>query len=141
MGLPQAARWKAADKEIPSLEKHHVFEMIQITQVPAGHEIVGTELQSIRMVLASVVELDNEVYMLDVQTAFLNADVEEDVFVKMAPGYETNNKAGVYLVRKLKKTSNGLWQSTKNWFGTVDVEFADPPAQVGSERVHLRGRD
>ena len=83
--------------------------MIQITQVPAGHEIVGTELQSLRMVLASVVELEPEVYMLDVQTAFLNADVEEDVFVKMAPGYETNNKAGVYRVRKLKKTSNGLW--------------------------------
>ena len=27
--------------------------------------------------------------MLDVQTAFLNADVEEEIYFKMAPGYET----------------------------------------------------
>ena len=37
------------------------------------------------MMLAIAVELDYEVHMLDVRTAFLNADVEEDVFVKMAP--------------------------------------------------------
>ena len=44
-------------------------------------------LQSIRMVvLAIAAELDYEVYMLDVQTAFLNADVDEEGFVKMAPG-------------------------------------------------------
>ena len=46
--------------------------------------------------------------MLDVQTAFLNVDVEEDVFVKMAPGYETNEEAGVPLVMKLKKSLYGL---------------------------------
>ena len=39
------------------------------------------------MMLAIMVELDNEVHMLDVQTAFLNADVEKDVFVKLAPGF------------------------------------------------------
>ena len=42
-------------------------------------------LQSIRMVLAIAAELDYETYMLDVQTAFPNADVEEDVFVKIPP--------------------------------------------------------
>ena len=31
------------------------------------------------MVLAIAAELDYEVYMLDVQTAFLNADIEEEV--------------------------------------------------------------
>ena len=56
------------------------------------------------MILAIAVELDHEVHMLDVQTAFLNAEVEEDVFVKMVPGYETNDKAGVHLVMKLKKS-------------------------------------
>ena len=43
--------------------------------------------------------------MLVVQTAFLNTDVEEDVFVKMAPGYTTNHEAEVPLVMKLKKSS------------------------------------
>ena len=33
------------------------------------------------MMLAIAAKLDYEVFMLDAQTAFLNADMEEDVFV------------------------------------------------------------
>ena len=162
MGLPQAAHWKTvSDKEIASLEKHGVFDLVSITSVPAGHKVVATRwvfkinsdspyegrlgvqgfsqipcvdcggtfapvcrLQSIRMILEIAVELDYEVHMLDVQTAFLNADVEEDVFVKMAPGYETNDEAGVPLVMKLKKNLYVLRKSPKYWFGTMDVELA-----------------
>ena len=81
-------------------------------------------LQSICMMLAIAVQLDYEVHMLDVHTAFLNADVEEDVFSKMAPGYETNDEAGVPLVMKFKKSLYCLKQSPKNWFRTMDVELA-----------------
>ena len=119
MGLPQTARWKAAsDREITSLEKQGVYELVPITAVPAGQRVIGTQwvnkvkadgtyknrlvvqgwsqvpgidcggtfapvgrLQSIRMMLAIAAKLDYEVFMLDAQTAFLNADMEEDVFV------------------------------------------------------------
>ena len=56
------------------------------------------------MMLAIAAELDYEVLMLDVKTAFLNADVEEEVNVKMAPGYETYDMSGVPFVMKLKKS-------------------------------------
>ena len=46
--------------------------------------------------------------MLDMQTAYLNADVEEEVYVKMTPGYETYDKSGVPFVVKLKKSLYGL---------------------------------
>ena len=162
MDLPQVARWKAvSDKEITSLEKDGVFELILITSVPGGHKVVGNgwvfkikadstykgrhvvqglsqipgidcggtfasvcRLQIIRMMRAFSAELDYKVHMLDMQTAFLNTNVEEDVFVKMAPGYETNGKAGLSLVMKLKKSLYGLRQSPKNCFGTMDVELA-----------------
>lgn len=53
--------------------------------------------------------------MTDVQRAFLNADVaEEDVFVRMAPGYEIADLSGVPLVMKLKKILYGLRQSPMN---------------------------
>ena len=43
VGLPQAAHWKtASDKEIESLEKHGVFNLVLITPVLAGHKVVGT---------------------------------------------------------------------------------------------------
>ena len=42
MGLPQTERWKtASDKEIASLEKHGVFNLVPITSVPAGHKVVS----------------------------------------------------------------------------------------------------
>ena len=62
--------------------------------------------------------------MADVQTTFLNADVEEDVFAKMAPGYEIVDKSGVPLVTKLKKRLYGLRQRPNNWFGTMDHHLA-----------------
>ena len=69
------------------------------SQVP-GIDCGGTfapvcRLQSIPVMLAIAADLDYEVFMLDVQTAFLNADVEVDVFAKMAPGYEIADKSGV----------------------------------------------
>ena len=112
MILPQAARWKvASDKDITSLEKHGVYELIPITSVPNERKVIGTRwvhkskadgvykgrlavlgwskvpridcggtfapvrrLQSIQMILTMAVELDYEVYILDVKRAFLNAD-------------------------------------------------------------------
>ena len=50
-------------------------------------------LQSIHMVLAIATEINWEVVQLDVKTVFLYADIEEDVFVEMAPG--TTNRKGV----------------------------------------------
>ena len=56
------------------------------------------------MMLAIAAKLDYNVFMLDAQTALLNADVEEDDFIKVAPGYEIADNAGVPLVMKLKKS-------------------------------------
>ena len=58
--------------------------------------------------------------MLDVQTAFLNADVEGEFVVKMAPGYERSNESVVPFVINLKKSLYGLQQSPNNLFSTMD---------------------
>ena len=43
MTLPQAAHLKvASDKEIASLKKHDVYELVPITSVPNGRKVVGT---------------------------------------------------------------------------------------------------
>ena len=43
MNLPQAARWKAAtDKEIASLKKHGVYELVPASSVPVGQKMVGS---------------------------------------------------------------------------------------------------
>ena len=75
------------------------------------------------MMFAIVVKLDYEVHMLNVQTAFLSADVEEDVFIKKAPGNETNDKARAPPIMKLKKSLYGLRQRPKNWFGKMNAKL------------------
>ena len=72
------------------------------------------------MVLAIAAEIDWEVRQLDVKTAFLYADIEEDVFVAEPPGFETQGKNGVPFVMKLGKSLYGLAQSPGNWFHTID---------------------
>ena len=146
MSLPQAARWgAAADKEITSLKKHGVYELVRAFSVLAEQKVVASRwvnktkagdlfksrlvvlgwaqvpgidcgatfasvcrFQSTRMILAITAEIDYEVLMLDVQTAFLNADVEDEVYVEMVPGFETYDKSGVLFVMKLKKSLYGL---------------------------------
>ena len=77
------------------------------------------------MVLAIAAELNLEVRQIDVKTAFLYADIEEEVYVKTAPGVETTNKDGVQLVMKLKKSLYGLAQSSQNWWKTIDPKLVE----------------
>ena len=72
------------------------------------------------MVLAIAAEMDWEVRQLDVKTAFLYADIEEEVFVAEPPGFETNDNKKGLLVMKLGKSLYGLAQSSGHWFHNID---------------------
>ena len=103
-----------------------VLGWLQVPGIDCGGPFAPVcRLKSIRIMLTIAAELDYKVLMLDVQTAFLNADVEEEVYVKMAPGYATYDKSGVPFVMKLKKSLYGLGQSPKNWFGTMDDHLSN----------------
>ena len=58
-------------------------------------------LQSIRMMLAIAAEYILECWQLDYYTACLNADVTEEVYVKMPPGCKKFDENGVALVVRL----------------------------------------
>ena len=65
--------------------------------------------------------MDWEVRQLDVKTAFLYADIEEEVFMAEPPGFETNDSENGSLVMKLGKSLYGLAQSPGNWFHAIDL--------------------
>ena len=77
------------------------------------------------MVLAIAAEFDFECWKLDNNTAFLNTKVEEEVNVKMAPGYEEFSNDGVPMVMRLLKSLYGLRQSPRCWYGTVDEHLVE----------------
>ena len=71
---------------------------------------------SIRMIVAVAVLLGLEVHQMDVETAFLNADLVEEIYVAMPPGYEAPGR-----VWRSLKALNGLKQSPRVRNAEIDT--------------------
>ena len=71
-------------------------------------------LENVRMVLAMAAHFDWEAHQVDVKTAFLNALLDEDVYMTVPEGVDTRNgKAGNCV--KLNKALYGLKQALRAW--------------------------
>ena len=81
-------------------------------------------IESQRLLLAIAASRDWRVLAMDVQTAFLNGKLEEDVYTKQAPGFETiDERTNRPLVMKLRKSLYGLRQSPSVWNSTIDKDL------------------
>jgi Reverse transcriptase (RNA-dependent DNA polymerase) len=69
--------------------------------------------KSIRILLAIATFHDYEIWQMDVKTAFLNGDLEEDVYMTQPMGFEDPNNASK--ICKLKKSIYGLKQASRSW--------------------------
>ena len=72
------------------------------------------KINSIRVLLSLAKNSNWLLHQLDVKNAFLNGDLEEEVFMSPLPGFEES--FGVGKVCKLKKSLYGLKQSPRAWF-------------------------
>ena len=71
---------------------------------------------TLRTVLALAATSGDSVFQMDVDTAFLYAPVEEDIYMRHPEGYTLGNPKTVL---KLKKSLYGLKQSPRNWNSTL----------------------
>ena len=62
---------------------------------------------------------------MDVDTAFLNAPVEETIYVEQPEGFVEYGPKGEPLVCKMNKSLYGLKQSPRNWNHVIDEWFKD----------------
>uniref|UniRef100_A0A2N9HW07 CCHC-type domain-containing protein n=1 Tax=Fagus sylvatica TaxID=28930 RepID=A0A2N9HW07_FAGSY len=69
---------------------------------------------SIRAVLALVADQDLELEQLDVKTAFLHGNLEEEIFMEQPEGFKQPGTEN--LVCRLKKSLYGLKQSPRQWY-------------------------
>ncbi|EWM20386.1 retrotransposon ty1-copia subclass [Nannochloropsis gaditana] len=76
----------------------------------------------IRLILALACILDLELDNMDVDTAYLQSDLEK-IYVKQPPGYEQYGPNGEELVCRLHKSLYGLKQSGRNWHKKIDEWF------------------
>ena len=74
-------------------------------------------LEAIRIFLAYAAHANFKVYQMDVKSAFLNGELEEEVYVCQPPGFEDPNFPDfVYL---LLKALYGLKQAPRAWYDTL----------------------
>ena len=75
------------------------------------HQIFSTvvKLSTLRLVLAIAAAHDLNLTSIDVRQAYLQADVKEDLYMRMPPGLPTHDAHGNKLVVKLRKS---LWAAS-----------------------------
>lgn len=69
-------------------------------------------ITTLRFILALANQFDYNVNDMDVNTAFLNGDLEEDIYMQIPEGIEHDGTK----VWKLKKSLYGLEQAARCWF-------------------------
>ena len=76
------------------------------------------KMTSIRTILSLVAAEDLHLEQLDVKTAFLHGDLEEEIYMQQPQGYEVKGKEK--LVCRLKKSLYGLKQAPRQWYLKFD---------------------
>ena len=76
------------------------------------------KMSSIRVVLGLAASLNLEIEQLDVKTAFLHGDLEEEIYMEQPEGFRVKGKED--LVCKLKKSLYGLKQAPRQWYKKFD---------------------
>ena len=69
---------------------------------------------SLRIIMALVAHFDLELHQMDVKTAFLNGNFDEDIYMEQPKGF--TKKGNEHLVCKLKKFIYGLKQASRHWY-------------------------
>jgi hypothetical protein len=78
---------------------------------------------SIRTLLALAAHQDYEVHQMDVKTAFLNGDLDVELYMRQPEGFVVAGQEE--LVCKLRKSLYGLKQAGRAWFEKINTALID----------------
>ena len=82
---------------------------------------MAAKMPSIRVVLANAVQQDWEMHQVDVKSAYLNAPLDEEVYMLLPAGILKPGQEN--MVCKLKKVLYGLKQASREWQKTLTAVF------------------
>ena len=75
-------------------------------------------MESIKMILAYACSKRIKLYQMDVKSAFLNGELEEEVYIEQPEGFVMSEDKD--FVCKLKKALYGLKQAPRAWYARLD---------------------
>ena len=86
-------------------------------------------MASVRLFIAMAALQQWPLYQLDVKNAFLNGDLQEEIYMEQPPGFVAQREFSG-MVCHLRKSLYGLKQSSRAWFG----KFSNVVQQFGMTR-------
>jgi hypothetical protein len=84
---------------------------------------------SIRLILSIVAKQNLELFQMDVKTAFLNGELDEEIYIAQPVGFEVQGHERK--VCRLKRSIYGLNQSSRQWY----LRFHDSITSFGFEMI------
>nr|GEY73887.1 zinc finger, CCHC-type [Tanacetum cinerariifolium] len=101
-----------------SIDKYKARLVIQCFRQKEGIDLFDTyapvaRISTIRLLLALTAIHDLVIHQMDVITAFLNDDLDEEIYMKQPEGFVMPRRKS--MVCKLKKSLYGLKQAPKQW--------------------------
>nr|KYP44586.1 Retrovirus-related Pol polyprotein from transposon TNT 1-94 [Cajanus cajan] len=75
-------------------------------------------LETVRTVIAIAATKRWSIYQLDIKSAFLHGEINEDVYLEQPPGYVCQGRE--HQVYKLKKALYGLKQAPRAWYSKLE---------------------
>jgi transposase InsO family protein len=81
-------------------------------------------MPSLRALLAIAAAQDLEVHQMDVRTAFLNGELEEDIYMEQPQGFVASGSQA-QLVYKLHRSLYGLKQAGRAWYKKIDAALSE----------------
>jgi hypothetical protein len=90
-----------------------------------------TNMTTIRAVLSIAAHRDWEIHQIDVKSAYLNAELHDDIYMRAPPGYLNSEDEGKVL--KLLRSLYGLKQAGFEWSEELEKFFIDVAGYTRSQ--------
>ncbi|KAF3621972.1 hypothetical protein FXO37_32515 [Capsicum annuum] len=129
MASSDSSFWKeVVNSEIDSILSNHTWELVDL---PPGNKPLGSKwifkrkmkvdvirITSIRMLITLDAVYGLEIHQMDVKTAFLNEELEEEIYMEQPEGFVVPGKENK--VCKFIQSLYGLKQAPKQWNAKFD---------------------
>jgi hypothetical protein len=92
-------------------------------------------MEAIRLFLSYACSKNVKVYQMDVKLAFLNGELEEEVYIEQPEGFQLSENTDY--VCKLKKALYGLKQAPRAWYSRLDKYLQQAGFRKGSADNNL----
>nr|GEZ67913.1 retrovirus-related Pol polyprotein from transposon TNT 1-94 [Tanacetum cinerariifolium] len=77
--------------------------------------------ETIRVVIVVAASYGWPIHQMDIKSAFLNGELEEEIYVEQPQGFEVKDQE--HKVYRLNKALYGLKQAPRTWYGKIDGYF------------------